>query len=150
MAIPVPHAKCQKNAFEWNNWPYPASFDHNCDTAAPTAAILLHDELNVHAKLFMGNVNRKKCDLNRPACRKQPIRREIDHWVAKQLKRKKYVWVLDVHSYPPVGRYRRYDMYILYISGSTASYSMSRYISFFWGLDKFIFFLTQRHGRLFE
>lgn len=84
--LTVPHARCPLH-----------NMDHNCDLIAPAVgrALLGHlEHRGVHSYLFMGNVPRTECDLNREGVRRT-------HWyktVFQDLKRGDVL--IDVHSFP--------------------------------------------------
>lgn len=77
---------------------------HLCDfIAAYAARCLIHNIIN--PKVFFGNINRTKCDLNRKHSRRPmcgPLFRDklTRHIKNKDKKNKEKTFVLDVHSFP--------------------------------------------------
>jgi hypothetical protein len=98
--ITVPHADCRGDAY----W-------HHCDLLAEEMARKISDAFlarNVETKLFVGNVPRRKVDLNRPVSRLTRFRRSL----SKELKNAGFNDVLlDIHSYP--SNSKAYELYIL-------------------------------------
>jgi hypothetical protein len=87
VVITVPHSFCKGDETK--------SF-HYCDLGALNAAKCLNNKIN-HSRLFIADVNRRDCDLNRYQCRdREGFRVHIrDFWNTNDVK-----CVLDIHSFP--------------------------------------------------
>ena len=101
--ITVPHATCPANADDET---------HNCDTLAKEFANSLKKEITcAGVEVYVGDVPRTACDLNRKECRNLAFRKQV----AKAIK--KDTIVLDAHSYPVKGN--DYSPFEVFLIGNT-------------------------------
>jgi succinylglutamate desuccinylase len=107
--ITVPHFVCPKTI-------QGVKKKHPCDSAAETGALLLEKyfgKKKIVTKVFLGDIERKKCDLNRAEESQRLCSSTFRSRVTNYVKSSK-VFVFDVHSYPTNKKWsNRLDFYLL-------------------------------------
>lgn len=116
IVITVPHALCNSKTV-------------NCDEISKKMSIKLVSKLsskNSNLKVFLGDIPRYECDLNRYYCTKSEkrlaretvFRKKVKHFINRST-RKYRIFVLDVHSYSnskdhkPGSKLRGHEFYVL-------------------------------------
>lgn len=113
--LTVPHARC----------PGGSPPQHLCDFSAPSGAQQLATALGGRALVFIGDVSRDQCDLNRRRCRlttrfRQSLTNRLQREGPPSL-------LLDIHSFPDrEGAYGPYEIVLLLDAGHGPSYELSR------------------------
>jgi len=116
VVLTVPHG-CPK-AICGNN--------HEGDFLAPQIAWELYQKLTkeeIQCYLFMNPISREYCDMNRPESRNTPFRNSI----IQTLFRYPNSILIDIHSYPPTGKWSKWDIILLKSWGYSSPYIIEKF-----------------------